>query len=60
MSTLHHESLLETCYEEAWIDYAKENNLTFDQLDAIDQNSDLGYLPVIAEEANKRFEELAQ
>ena len=60
MSTLHHESLLETCYEEAWIDYAKENNLTFDQLDAIDQNSDLGYLPVIAEEANRRFEELAQ
>ena len=60
MSTLHHESLLETCYEEAWIDYAKENNLTFDQLDAIDQNSDLGYLPVIAEEANRRFEELAR
>ena len=60
MSTLHHESLLETCYEEAWIAYAKENNLTFDQLDAIDQNSDLGYLPVIAEEANRRFEELAR
>ena len=60
MSTLHHESLLETCYEEAWIDYAKENNLTFDQLDAIDQNSDLGYLPVIAEEANRRFQDLCQ
>ena len=60
MSTLHHEDLLETCYEEAWIDYAKKNNLTFDQLDAIDQNSDLGYLPVIAEEANRRFQDLCQ
>ena len=48
MSSLHHESLLETCYEEAWVDFAKTNNLTFDQLDALDQNSELGYLPVIA------------
>ena len=60
MSTLHHETLLETCYDEAWVDYAKNTNLTFAQLDAIDQNSDLGYLPVIANEAQRRFEELCQ
>tara|TARA_B100000214_G_C23642652_1_gene479152 strand:- start:44 stop:241 length:198 start_codon:yes stop_codon:yes gene_type:complete len=60
MSSLHHESLLETCYEEAWVDFAKTNNLTFDQLDALDQNSELGYLPVIAEDAQRRFEELCR
>ena len=60
MSILHHESILETCYDEAWVDYAKANNLTFDQLDAIDQDSPLGYLPEIAEEAKRRFEALLQ
>ena len=47
MSILHHESLYETCYDEAWEDYRKAHNLTSDQLDAIDQNSELGYLPAI-------------
>ena len=60
MSNINNESLLETCYEEAWVDYAKNNNLTFDQLDAIDQDSELGYLLVIADEAQRRFEELCQ
>ena len=60
MSSLHHESLLETCYEEALVDFAKTNNLTFDQLYALDQNSELGYLPVIAEDAQRRFEELCR
>ena len=60
MSTLQHESLYETCYDEAWIDYAIANNLTQDELDAIDQDSELGYLPEIANEAQKRFEDLCQ
>ena len=60
MSCIQNELLLETCYDEAWIDYAVANNLTHDQLDAIDQNSKLGYQPEIAEEALRRFEELAQ
>ena len=60
MSTLNHESIMETCYDEAWIDYAIANNLTQDQLDAIDQDSELGYLPEIANEAQKRFEALCQ
>ena len=58
MSTLHHESLLETCYDEAWIDYAKNNNLTHDELEAIEQNSELGYIMEIVEDAEKRFSEL--
>ena len=58
MSTLHHESLLETCYDEAWIDYANKNNLTHDELEAIEQNSELGYIMEIVEDAEKRFSEL--
>ena len=58
MSSLHHEALLETCYDESWEDYRKEHNLTDDQLYALEQNSQYGYLPVIAEEATRRFEEL--
>ena len=60
MSNINNESILETCYDEAWVDYAVANNLTQDQLNAIDQDSELGYLPVIADEAQKRFEDLIQ
>lgn len=60
MSTLHHETILETCYDEAWIDYAKDNNLTHDQLEAIEQNSETGILPEIEAEARRRFEDLCQ
>ena len=60
MSSLHHEALLETCYDESWEDYRKEHNLTDDQLYALEQNSDNGILPEIEAETNKRFWELAQ
>jgi len=60
MSCLNNEILLEQLYDEAWVDYAVAHNLTQDQLDAIDQDSELGYLPEIAEEAQRRFEALCQ
>tara|TARA_R100001224_G_scaffold61435_1_gene36680 strand:+ start:162 stop:344 length:183 start_codon:yes stop_codon:yes gene_type:complete len=60
MSCIHNETILENLYDEVWEEYRIENNLTSDQLDAIDQNSELGYLPVIANEANRRFEELCR
>ena len=60
MSCLHHETLLETCYDEAWVDYAIAHNLTQDQLTAIEQDSEFGILPEIEEEANRRFEALCQ
>ena len=60
MSTLANETLLENIYDEVWVEYAKANNLTFDQLDALDQDSELGYLPEIANEAQKRFDDLCQ
>ena len=60
MSTLHHEILLENLYDEVWIEYRNQNNLTDDQLYALEQNSDNGILPEIEAETNKRFWELAQ
>ena len=60
MSCIHNETILENLYDEVWEEYRIENNLTSDQLDALDQNSELGYLPVIANEANRRFEELCR
>ena len=60
MSNLNNDTLKEQLYDEAWIDYMVANNLTQDELDAIDQDSELGYLPEIAEEAERRFKELSQ
>ena len=60
MSTLHHDSLYETCYDEAWIDYAKQNNLSYDELTALEQSSETGIIPAIEIEARKRFEDLLQ
>ena len=60
MSDINNDSLKEQLYDEAWIDYMVANNLTQDKLSEIEQNSELGYLPEIAKEAEKRFEELLQ
>ena len=60
MSNIHNEALLETIYDEVWEEYRIKNNLTSDQLDALDQDSELGYLPQIANEAQKRFDDLCQ
>ena len=60
MSDINNDSLKEQLYDEAWFDYMVAHNLTQDQLDAIDQDSELGYLPEIAKEAEKRFEELSE
>ena len=60
MSDTNNDSLKEQLYDEAWIDYMVANNLTQDELDAIDQDSELGYLPEIAEETERRFKELSQ
>tara|TARA_Y100001970_G_C13922210_1_gene694019 strand:+ start:547 stop:729 length:183 start_codon:yes stop_codon:yes gene_type:complete len=60
MSNLNNEILMEQCYDEAWIDYAVEHNLTQDQLFALEQDSDTGILPEIEAEARRRFEDLIQ
>ena len=60
MSNLNNEILLETIYDETWEDYRVKNNLTDDQLYAMEQNSDTGVIPEIEAEANKRFEDMIQ
>ena len=60
MSNTNNYVLKEQLYDEAWIDYMVAHDLTQDQLEQIEQDSELGYLPEIAEEANKRFEDLCQ
>ena len=60
MSNTNNYVLKEQLYDEAWIDYMVANNLTQDKLSEIEQDSELGYLPEIAKEAEKRFEELSQ
>tara|TARA_X000000368_G_scaffold259588_1_gene205245 strand:+ start:822 stop:1004 length:183 start_codon:yes stop_codon:yes gene_type:complete len=57
MSCINNETILENIYDEVWEEYRLEYGLTTDQLEALDQNSELGYLPVIANEAERRFEE---
>jgi|TARA_B100001093_G_scaffold360808_1_gene345496 hypothetical protein len=54
---MNNETILENIYDEVWEEYRLEYGLTTDQLEALDQNSELGYLPVIANEAERRFEE---
>ena len=60
MSVLHHESLLETCYDEAWEDYRKKNNLTYEQLTTIEQNQQLAILPENEVDATRRLNEILQ
>ena len=60
MSDINNDTLKEQLYDEAWIDYMVANNLTQDKLSEIEQDSELGYLPEIAEEAERRFKELSQ
>ena len=60
MSDINNDSLKEQLYDEAWIDYMVANNLTQDKLSEVEQDSELGYLPEIAEEAERRFKELSQ
>ena len=60
MSNLQNEILLENLYDEAWEDYRKEHNLTDDQLYALEQNSQYGYLLEIENDARKIYEDRCQ
>ena len=60
MSCLQNESILETLYDEVWEEYRKNNNLSSDQLETLEQNSPTGIIQAIEDETNKRFEDLCQ
>ena len=47
MSTLHHESLMETCHDEAWENFRIHNKLTEDQLNELCwRNPDLSLIHI--------------
>ena len=58
MSCLQNEILLETIYDEVWEEYRIKNNLTSDELYALEQKSPTGIIQFIEDETNKRFEEM--
>ena len=58
MSCLQNEILLETIYDEVWEEYRIKNNLTSDELYALEQKSATGIIRFIEDETNKRFEEM--
>ena len=59
MSTLHHESLLDTCFDEAWENFRDHNKLTVDELNWLCNNT-LGTLDAIEKQARRMFEDLCQ
>ena len=59
MSTLHHETILETCFEEVCEEFASHNKLTPDMLEHLLSDSK-DTLAMLEEVAMRRFEELAQ
>jgi hypothetical protein len=60
MSTLHHESLLEQCHDEAWEEFRKHNKLTEDQLNELCWRQTSGTLVAIERKAQQMFEDLCQ
>ena len=57
MSTLHHESLLETCFDEAWESFRVHNKLTVEQMEELCSFSK-GTQAMLEERARMRFEDL--
>jgi len=60
MSNIHNEIILENLYDEVWIEYRNKNNLTDDQLYALEQNSINGIIPEIEAETTRRFDDMCQ
>ena len=60
MSTLHHESLMETCHDEAWEEFRIHNKLTEDQLNELCWRQESGTLVAIERKAQQMFEARCQ
>ena len=59
MSTLHHESLLETCFDEAWDSFRVHNKLTVEQMEELCSFSQ-GTVEAIEQTARKMFDDMCQ
>ena len=58
MSTLHHESILETCFDEAIIDFCEANDLTPEMFTEIEQHK--GVQLALEKKALQIFEDMLQ
>jgi len=59
MSTLHHESILENCFDEAWEDFRVSNKLTIDEMLDLCSFSK-GTVENIERTAQKMFDDMCQ
>ncbi len=59
MSTLHHESLMETCFDEAWENFRVHNKLTVDEMTELCSFSE-GTRDTITKTAHEMFEDMCQ
>ncbi len=59
MSTLHHESLLETCFEEAWDNFREHNKLSLKEMEELWDIS-RGTRDAIESQARKLFTEMCR
>ena len=58
MSTLHHETILETCFDEAIIDFCEANDLTPEMFAQIEKHE--GVQIALERSAVNLFEEMGQ
>ena len=58
MSVLHHESILENCFDQAWEEFRIHNKLTVEQMTEIENHE--GVQIALNKKANKMFEDLCR
>ena len=58
MSVLHHESLLESCFDQAWEDFRVHNELSHVQMREIESHE--GVQIALERSAERMFEDLCQ
>ena len=58
MSVLHHESILENCFDQAWEEFRIHNKLTVEQMQEIENHE--GVQIALNKKANQMFEDLCE
>ena len=58
MSVLHHESILENCFDQAWEEFRIHNKLTVEQMQEIENHE--GVQIALNKKATKMFEDLCE
>ena len=58
MSVLHHESILENCFDQAWEEFRIHNKLTVEQMQEIETHE--GVQIALEKKVTKMFEDLCE